>query len=72
MQFRLLTNNPKKVETLEKFGLKIYERIPLTGEAHSRKSLLFENKTTEAWAFNEYRIGSVYILIEVFFSFFIC
>lgn len=26
---RLLTNNPKKVETLERFGLKIYERIPL-------------------------------------------
>ena len=27
---RLLTNNPKKIEGLEKYGLKIVERIPLT------------------------------------------
>lgn len=27
---RLLTNNPKKVETLEKYGIKVLERIPLT------------------------------------------
>ena len=26
---RLLTNNPKKIEGLEKYGLKIIERIPL-------------------------------------------
>ncbi|HEV8053039.1 MAG TPA: 3,4-dihydroxy-2-butanone-4-phosphate synthase [Parachlamydiaceae bacterium] len=27
---RLLTNNPKKVETIEKYGLKVYERLSLT------------------------------------------
>ena len=31
---RLLTNNPKKIEGLEKFGLKIVERIPLLTEAN--------------------------------------
>jgi len=27
---KLLTNNPRKIEGLEKYGLKIAERIPLT------------------------------------------
>ena len=31
---RLLTNNPKKIEGLEKYGLKIVERIPLLTEAN--------------------------------------
>ncbi|MFA5960958.1 MAG: 3,4-dihydroxy-2-butanone-4-phosphate synthase [Tatlockia sp.] len=30
---RLLTNNPKKIEAMEKYGLKVTERVPLTVQA---------------------------------------
>ncbi|MBW2980028.1 GTP cyclohydrolase II [Candidatus Woesearchaeota archaeon] len=41
---RLLTNNPTKIEGLEKYGLKIVERIPIVVEANENNKKYLETK----------------------------
>ncbi len=33
-QVRLMTNNPRKVKDLSKYGIEVFERIPLIAEAN--------------------------------------
>ena len=41
---RLLTNNPRKIEGLEKYGLKIVERIPLVTEPNESNKRYLQTK----------------------------
>ena len=40
-QIRLMTNNPKKIEMMEKQGIKVFERVPLkVGEGAENRAYL--------------------------------
>jgi 3,4-dihydroxy 2-butanone 4-phosphate synthase/GTP cyclohydrolase II len=41
---RLLTNNPKKIEGLEKYGLRIVERVPIVAKATEENKKYLETK----------------------------
>lgn len=43
-QLRLMTNNPLKIESLEKYGLSIAERIPLQMEAYPEDEVYLKTK----------------------------
>lgn len=43
-QLRLMTNNPLKIESLEKYGLQITERVPLQMEAYSEDEEYLKTK----------------------------
>ena len=41
LQIRLMTNNPKKIEMMEKQGIKVVERVPLrVGEGAENRAYL--------------------------------
>ena len=41
---RLLTNNPTKIKGLEKYGLKVVERVPIITEPHEKNRRYLETK----------------------------
>jgi len=43
-QFRLLTNNPKKVVGLEGYGLEMIEQVPIRTEANPHNAKYLETK----------------------------
>ena len=47
-QFRLLTNNPKKVVGLEGYGLEMVEQVPIRTEANPHNAKVSRDKENEA------------------------
>jgi 3,4-dihydroxy 2-butanone 4-phosphate synthase/GTP cyclohydrolase II len=52
-RIRLLTNNPKKIEGLEKYGLEIVERVPLVVEASKESEKYLATKKEKLGHFFE-------------------
>jgi len=46
-ELRLMTNNPKKVETLESFGIEVVERVPIIQPSDEYNSRYLETKRTK-------------------------
>jgi 3,4-dihydroxy 2-butanone 4-phosphate synthase/GTP cyclohydrolase II len=53
---RLMTNNPLKVESMEKYGLTIVERVPLQIEAYSENKAYLKTKQEEMNHYLNYQV----------------
>ena len=53
-KIKLMTNNPKKIEGLEKFGIKIVERIPLITKPTTKNKKYLDAKKNKLGHFLEY------------------